>query len=435
MNNKSLTLPLLALFAVFLLASGVFVGSILRTIGNSSKLASLQVSPSSQLAHVGSGYEWGDLRGWSWSSNIGWISFNGNDAGAGGGIHHVYAATSTVSPTVAAFRGYAWSSNVGWISFEPGDITGCPLDSTYDTPVSQGGKGANLPTGITEKCTPRVDTSTGHISGWARVLSMKNENPATGWLQLSGTNHESRGGGGVTYDPVSKSITGSAWEPLVLGWVSFDLKLGDPDVAVTLPLDSSCTSSAGSSSVPPGTTVTFQANGINGVPPYNYRWGAISNPFVGVNATSSIYTSSGSGPTVTVRDSNLATDTVSCPNVTVSAPTTISFYIGRDSVSTKTSHSLRRGSKFAVSWINNLPANYTDCGIEIDNNGDTYWSATINSGIISNSSSGGIINLQTDVSPKGTYVFDFMCTDPLIPDTRHAAPATLRIIGASDQEE
>lgn len=161
-----------------------------------------------------------DLNGWAWSSNIGWISFNASNSGSQGGNYRVSAVTTTQVPSVAALSGYAWSSNVGWIQFSS-SATGCPAsEASFDKPVAQNGTGADLPYGVTNICAPRVDISTGKVSGWARVLSIAADDSTSGWLHLSGTNHPT-GLGGVTYNTSSGAFTGYAYEPSSVGWIDF----------------------------------------------------------------------------------------------------------------------------------------------------------------------------------------------------------------------
>src|SRR5271168_1989371 len=141
------------------------------------------------------------VSGYAWSSNIGWISFNGSNYGV------------NYDPSTGDLSGYAWadphddtdnSDNIGWISFNSSDTTGCP----------------NAP------CQAQV-TSNGQVVGWAKVLSMYNEQAANstpdqnseGWISLSGS---ASGGGtyGVTYSSSTGSFSGYAYEPSVLGWIS-----------------------------------------------------------------------------------------------------------------------------------------------------------------------------------------------------------------------
>ena len=60
----------------------------------------------------------GNLSGWAWSENFGWISFNCSTGGSDGG--NICASSNykvTVNQTTGEFDGYAWSQNLGWISF------------------------------------------------------------------------------------------------------------------------------------------------------------------------------------------------------------------------------------------------------------------------------------------------------------------------------
>ncbi len=49
----------------------------------------------------------GNLSGYGWSENAGWINF---DSASGGGV--------TVNTLTGDFDGYAWGENVGWIHFQ-----------------------------------------------------------------------------------------------------------------------------------------------------------------------------------------------------------------------------------------------------------------------------------------------------------------------------
>ena len=51
--------------------------------------------------------ELGNLSGYAWGENVGWIKF----AHAYGGVH--------INPSTGVFGGYAWGENIGWINFGP----------------------------------------------------------------------------------------------------------------------------------------------------------------------------------------------------------------------------------------------------------------------------------------------------------------------------
>ncbi len=175
-----------------------------------------------------------NVRGFAWSSNIGWISFNSlncdtNDngfidtdamvLGCGGnddvttpsidyGVNLDLGGTNNLS-------GYAWSENIGWISFEAADVAGCPSGT----------------------CQPRLVGA--DFYGWARALS--NGGGWDGWISLNSENCDIAGGisngfidiacGGdnattavVNYNPIlnGTDFEGWAWGSDVVGWVSFN---------------------------------------------------------------------------------------------------------------------------------------------------------------------------------------------------------------------
>lgn len=137
------------------------------------------------------------VTGWAWSSNIGWISFNGTGYGV------------SEDPGTGALSGYAWSSNIGWISFNSASVSGCPSGS----------------------CAPRVDLATGNLSGWARTCAAfvdknacsgaldPNSSGWDGWIALSGT-----AANGTTYGVTQNNTTGAwsgfAWSSDTVGAIN-----------------------------------------------------------------------------------------------------------------------------------------------------------------------------------------------------------------------
>jgi len=141
-----------------------------------------------------------NVGGWAWSENIGWVSFNSSDSGAGGGADYGV----NIDKNTGVMSGYAWSKHIGWISFNAADLAGCPSGT----------------------CEAKVDTACAggqcEVSGWARVISAKDDpEGAGGWagfvsLRGSGPDY------GVYIDPVTKDFHGWAWSDMVLGWLSFN---------------------------------------------------------------------------------------------------------------------------------------------------------------------------------------------------------------------
>jgi len=88
-----------------------------------------------------------ELKGYAWSSNIGWISMNcSNDNSCDKSDYKVVLDEDTGNLT-----GHAWSSNVGWLQF--GDLSGFPEGSG------------------TKSINARINPDTNEMEGWARFLS------------------------------------------------------------------------------------------------------------------------------------------------------------------------------------------------------------------------------------------------------------------------
>ncbi len=116
-----------------------------------------------------------EIIGFAWSSNIGWISFDGTNYGV------------SIDQQAGTLSGYAWSSNIGWISFNQSDLIGCPSN-------------------------PCAAQLTGNaFSGWAKALSADG-NGWDGWIHISGAGY------GLTLD-TDDTIDGYMWGGEVVGWV------------------------------------------------------------------------------------------------------------------------------------------------------------------------------------------------------------------------
>lgn len=128
----------------------------------------------------------GNLKGYGWSSNIGWISFSSTNEST---------ATTTYGVNVAsdgALSGYAWSDNIGWISFNL--TSGCPGS---------------------DPCQPKFIGN--DLTGWAKALSADN-NGWDGWISLSTKTDEP-----IAYGPnlSGNTLSGYAWGSDVVGWIDF----------------------------------------------------------------------------------------------------------------------------------------------------------------------------------------------------------------------
>ncbi|MFH1838639.1 MAG: hypothetical protein ABH808_04090 [Candidatus Kuenenbacteria bacterium] len=146
----------------------------------------------------------GNTRGWAWSENIGWISFNCNNSIEGkpnGTCETVdYGVNIEESGENAGkFSGYAWSENIGWINFGP--LSGYPVD-----PQEQAKLNISQTCGAEEK-----------VTGWAQV---ENTN---GWIKMSGKIKDSEIEYKVKRDGKTEYLTGWAWSE-DFGWISFNCK-------------------------------------------------------------------------------------------------------------------------------------------------------------------------------------------------------------------
>lgn len=147
-----------------------------------------------------------DLFGYAWSSNIGWISFKGNNYGvklkADGTLYgHAWAnPRDTTGPD-----GNPNYNNIGWIDFDP------------PAPYPAGGPNHGA----------KIDSNSGNLIGWARAVT-----PATnpsgsagwdGWIKMSGNKQDGTpwdNGGRTNVIDGHKSLVGFAWGDEVVGWIS-----------------------------------------------------------------------------------------------------------------------------------------------------------------------------------------------------------------------
>lgn len=178
-----------------------------------------------------------NVRGFAWSSNIGWISFNslncdtdddGKSEGvaADGGVDGCPVLNSNISAygvnldASNVLSGYAWSQNIGWISFNWPDIKDA---------------GINIcPRGTTDAvCQARLVGGT-DFYGWARSCSVfqagcsgalksnSERGDWDGWIKLRKDPDDAGAIYGVSLN--GTDFEGFAWGSDVLGWVSFNSK-------------------------------------------------------------------------------------------------------------------------------------------------------------------------------------------------------------------
>ncbi|MCX6718565.1 MAG: hypothetical protein NTY81_03130 [Candidatus Staskawiczbacteria bacterium] len=242
----------------------------------------------------------GNVYGWAWTSNIGWISFN-NLGLAGipaGGGNVDYGANIETNGDIT---GYAWSENIGWIKFDPApDLTAYPGCGYPTTPCysSQVILSASYPiNGWVRACSVFQSGCSGTLSsnrgGWDGWLKLPNL-----WIDASGSpsqfHYWTWGGSSASSD--------SALNQAVVGWGTFNcLEGGANGESVCL-----------SSNYKVATTFSFLPK-INGV------CGSANGSIVSFAPTSNLCLTgassnvSGSGPwTWTCQGSDGGTDSLPC---------------------------------------------------------------------------------------------------------------------------
>ncbi len=132
------------------------------------------------------------LKGWAWSSNIGWVKFDG------------WSDSVELLPS-GKLRGYAWSSNIGWIDFSPSQAD------------------INASVNLTDPKKPaEIDFSTKLMSGYARALSYGDG--WDGWIKMA--KGPSDGGGDYGVNLNGNKLESFAWGGDVIGWLNFNPDFG-----------------------------------------------------------------------------------------------------------------------------------------------------------------------------------------------------------------
>ncbi len=238
----------------------------------------------------------GDLFGWAWASNIGWINMNCTQANPspspgpspqpGGCNASSYKVTVDNSGDMT---GWAWSPNLGWIKFGglAGNSVGGNLTTDANVDLDQSSPNKGKVTGWIRACGGTVpgdcSSMNSRVDGW------------DGWIELSGNNHTSpdiSGNSGVTMDPGTGKFNGYAWGGPVMGWINFMPSTlasavfcpGCAGGALGPPVISSCDNSkiaqavtlpyTGASIVIPKNVAV--ASGGAG-PVYQFQWNALAN--------------------------------------------------------------------------------------------------------------------------------------------------------------
>ena len=135
------------------------------------------------------------LKGWAWSPNYGWISFNCDNEDTCSEVNYFV----DIDRETGNLSGYAWSYNVGWISFQENDYPDIGETSALCAPGSS--CFANDQNGCSA-CYNFRDTNYS-MNGWAKVIGWGDD----GWIRLD----HGRSGYAVTVDPTRGHVHGFAW--------------------------------------------------------------------------------------------------------------------------------------------------------------------------------------------------------------------------------
>lgn len=298
-----------------------------------------------------------NLSGWTWSENIGWISFNCTNTGNCGSSNYGVNVAANGS-----LSGYAWSENIGWISFNPSDVSGCPSGT----------------------CQANLDTS-GNLSGWARACAGTINGNCSGgsradgwdgWIHLSGT---ASNGAAYGVSVAACNWSGYAWGSDVVGWIHFQGTgygvTGSGNGCASTIVINSCypsptTLKAG------GQIVLWTASLNNPDGTETFAWhgdqpleGSVGNP------VSTTYSTSGTkNGSVTVSKPGQNSKTKTCSPAVLVNPGIISFTAAPSTISP--------GSASTLSWTSSGFGN-NDCGIDqgvgnVDSNGSVQVTPAAN---------------------------------------------------------
>jgi len=178
----------------------------------------------------------------SWSSNIGWTSFNTADRGDAWDDIPIVVDYGVYIEADGGFKNgidcenCAWNSEVGWITFSPSVMF---LEDPY--PVIEGD--------VNYDCDAKVLED--EVRGWARIMILRDdadgEDSEMGWIKLHSHPDDPNSGWGVTVgDTIVDGrlpLLGNAWSNEV-GWISFNGIALDEEsydvywqVAIIAPLD------------------------------------------------------------------------------------------------------------------------------------------------------------------------------------------------------
>ncbi|MDD5152620.1 MAG: hypothetical protein PHS95_01300 [Candidatus Pacebacteria bacterium] len=171
-----------------------------------------------------------NISGWTWSENIGWMSWNSTSDGSATSYGANVDTSNKATGGMGDMSGNVWSEHLGWISFDR-TATGNPPSAPFN-----GGSGA----------IAKVDWSTGKVTGWMRALVGCEVTPGTPVSSCSGSGAGAAAGGWDGWIKLSDDSVGVwankgvkvsanrfsryAWASDVIGWIDFNPRLAGVDL-------------------------------------------------------------------------------------------------------------------------------------------------------------------------------------------------------------
>ncbi len=189
------------------LATNLFLG--LVTLAALGQLYFYLFGPGYELVRAQSTTNGGNVHGYAWSSNFGWVSFNCNQTDSNTCASHPYGVS--IDAVTGQFSGYAWSSNAGWIYFGPPEEMAEVIASSSSP---------NSP-----HQWPVYSFTDRRVRGWAKVVSMPGDE---GWIDFTRDTDNYQPGIRGTIDDATKQVRfdGWAWDgdaakKAGVGWIEF----------------------------------------------------------------------------------------------------------------------------------------------------------------------------------------------------------------------
>ena len=210
------------------------------------------------------------------NTNLGWISMNSancdaddDDASDGAGACPAMGTAIpdygvTIPASGGNVSGYAWSENLGWVSFTAADLTGCP-----SAPCTARKSGNNLHGWARIMSIPQAGANAGGWEGWIKTHSVAGD-PITYGVTIDDSDGTFCKAGDPTTDASGHCY---AWSD-ELGWIDFSrASIGpsnNPPSVKALPdggmatINTNAGINCGSTSDPEGDPLTYQWTQVGG---------------------------------------------------------------------------------------------------------------------------------------------------------------------------